>query len=318
MRRVLTCLAVVLTLAPPAAAPAAPVTVRTVEYESPSVGRRLKCRVLLPAGYESSGKRYPVLYLLHGYSGDYTKWSGSGAEAAAEPYELIVVLPDGANSWYVNWAVSDRGQKNNWEDALVKDLIGYVDAHFRTVASREGRAINGLSLGGYGGITLGLRHPGLFCSIGGTSPALDQARSFARRLKENPDAVVPERKPQDKTNPSIGLEDFDSQEERTPYGRMFTTAAQCEAHDPFSLIRRVPRDTLPHIYLDCGMEDSFLAQNQEFVKILMDLNITFTYAQSPGEHRPAYWRREVRQAIAVQYEILRRNLAAKSEARAGH
>ena len=60
----------------------------------------------------------------------------------------------------------DEGQKNAWEDFIVKDLIGHVDATYRTIARREGRAINGLSMGGYGGLTVGLRHPDLFCSIG--------------------------------------------------------------------------------------------------------------------------------------------------------
>ena len=89
-----------------------------------------------------------------------------GVPEYARAYDLIVVMPDAGNSWYVNWAKSEDGQKNRWEDCLIKDLIGHVDATYRTVARREGRAINGLSMGGYGGLMLGLRHPDLFCSIG--------------------------------------------------------------------------------------------------------------------------------------------------------
>jgi S-formylglutathione hydrolase FrmB len=280
--------------------------VRTDEYDSPSVARKLRCRVILPAAYESSRQRYPVLYLLHGFSGDYTKWSNHGVEKAAEPFELIVVLADGANSWYVNWDVSERGWKNQWEDAIVKDLIAHVDGSYRTIATREGRAINGLSMGGYGAIILGLRHPGRFCSIASTSGALDMARGAIRTLQANPLAVIPDRHPQDKVNLAIGQPDFDSQEERTPYGRMFTTIAQCEAYDPFRLVVRVPRERLPHIHIDCGTEDPFIGHNQEFMRLLMERKIAFTYAQSPGEHRSAYWSRSIGHAMTVQFQIMRR------------
>ena len=91
-------------------------------------------------------------------------------------YDLIVVMPDAGNSWYVNWAKSEDGQKNNWEDGMIKDLIGHVDASYRTIARREGRAINGLSMGGYGGLMLGLKHADMFCSVGSHSGAIAYAK----------------------------------------------------------------------------------------------------------------------------------------------
>src|SRR5205085_11565861 len=127
--------------------------------------------------------RYPVLYLLHGLTGNYTNWARMGVPRYARAYDLIVVMPDGGNAWYVNWAKSEDGQKNDWEDAIIKDLIGHVDASSRTVAQREGRAINGLSMGGYGALMLGLKHPDLFCSIGSHSGALSFARQSAERIK---------------------------------------------------------------------------------------------------------------------------------------
>jgi S-formylglutathione hydrolase FrmB len=168
-------------------------------------------------------------------------------------------------------------------------------------------------MGGYGAITLGLRHPDLFCSIGSTSGALDLARGYIKTLKADPKAVIPTRNPQDKVNLAIGQADFDSQEERTPYGRMFTTVAQCEAYDPFTLVVNVPRELLPHINIDCGTEDPFIGHNQEFMRLLMEKKFPFTYAQSPGEHRSAYWRREIGHSMAIQFHILRRCLAGKEK-----
>src|SRR5262249_7118829 len=142
-------------------------------FDAPSVGRTLKYQIILPRGYETdTGRRYAVLYLLHGLTSNYTAWAKLGAGRAAASFDdLIVVSADAGNSWYVNWAESEEGQKNAWEDCIVKDLVGHIDATYRTIASRDGRAINGLSMGGYGALTLGLRHPDMFCAIGSHSGA---------------------------------------------------------------------------------------------------------------------------------------------------
>ena len=133
----------------------------TVEFFSPAVDRTMKYNILLPRDYESSSQRYPVLYLLHGLTQNYTAWGlSNGSPFYAGLYaDLIVVMPDVGNSWYVNWAENAGGQKNDWEDYIVRDVVNHVDWNFRTIARREGRAIAGLSMGGYGSITLGLRHP---------------------------------------------------------------------------------------------------------------------------------------------------------------
>src|SRR5262249_35083865 len=237
-----------------------------------------------------------------------------GAPEYARGLDLIVVMPDVGNSWYVNWAKNDDGQQNRWEDFIIKDLIGHVDANYRTIAKREGRAINGLSMGGYGGIMLGLKHPDLFCSIGSHSGAIAFAKSVGERLKDGKELPRPRSEPSTKPDPRIGVEGFSSQAERTPKGRMFVTADDCAAYDPFQLVLKVPRDKLPHIYLDCGTEDRLLESNQAFLKLLMENKIQFTYAQSGGGHAAPYWSREVGHSMAVQYAIIQRNLAARKPA----
>src|SRR5262249_45095014 len=119
---------------------------------------------------------------------NYTAW---GLQNGAPFYaglrdDLIVVMPDGGNSWYVNWARSEAPQKNNWMDAITKDLVEYVDTHFRTIARREGRAISGLSMGGYGSIGVGSNTPDLFISIGSTGGALEHARQPGDRMRGIP------------------------------------------------------------------------------------------------------------------------------------
>src|SRR4051812_32688923 len=86
-------------LLPPLSAQAQPLPVKTVEFDSPSVGRKMKYNVVLPAKYQQSTERFPVLYLLHGLTGNYTNWGGMGVPVYARAYDLIVVMPDGGNSW---------------------------------------------------------------------------------------------------------------------------------------------------------------------------------------------------------------------------
>jgi S-formylglutathione hydrolase FrmB len=290
--------------------------VKTVEFTGESVGRKMKYNIAVPAKYDQSTDRYPVLYLLHGYSSNYTAWARLGAGNYARALDLIVVMPDVGNSWYVNWAKSEDGQKNDWEDFVIKDLIGHIDSTYRTIAKREGRAINGLSMGGYGGLVLGLRHPELFCSIGSESGAVAWAKGYGERIKDGKEFPRRERPLSAQPDPRIGIEGFNSQVERSPKGKMFVTVEDCASHDPFQLVLKIPHDKLPHICIDCGTEDRLLQGSQEFMKVLMDNKIPFTYAQSPGEHKPPYWAREVGHAMAIQYVVIQRNLAESRKAAA--
>lgn len=282
--------------------------VKTVAFDSPSVGRKMKYNIVLPARYDSSKDRYPVLYLLHGLTSNYTAWALMKVPTYAAQYDMIVVMPDVGNSWYVNWAKSDEGQKNQWEDAIIKDLIQHVDGTYRTIAKREGRGINGLSMGGYGGLMLGLRHPDLFCTIGSHSGAIGFAKMVGERLKENQALPKPSREPSTVEDKSIGIEKFSSQKDRTPLGQLFTSAAECDAYDPFQLVLKVPKDKLPHIYFDCGTEDRLITSNIEFVKVLTDNKIPFSFSQSPGAHKPPYWIREVANSMAAQYAVMQKQL----------
>ncbi len=297
------------------AAQTPPQTAKTVKMDAPSIGRKTAYNIILPADYETSGdKRYPVLYLLHGLTGNYRNWAGMGAARAARGLDLIVVMPDGGNSWYVNWAESTDDQHNAWDDFITKDLINHVDATYRTVATREGRAINGLSMGGFGGLTLGLRHPDLFCAIGSHSGALSIARRAGDRLRSGQEPLARKNEPSNTPNTQIEIEGFQSPAERTPKGKMFAKPEDADAVDPFKLVLAVPKDKLPHIYVDCGTEDQLITASRDFAKLLMEHNIPFVYGESAGGHNAPYWSREISTSVAVQYAILRRNLAKSAEA----
>jgi S-formylglutathione hydrolase len=138
--------------------------------------------VYLPPSYSTAtGKRYPVLYLLHGYFSHVETWTKNGYQGmnldstmdalirANVTPEMIVVVPNGDNlnfgSFYTNSALN-----GNWEDYIYRDLVAYIDQHYRTIAKPESRGITGHSMGGYGALMLAMKHPDVFGAMYALSP----------------------------------------------------------------------------------------------------------------------------------------------------
>ena len=142
---------------------------------SAALGRTTRVRVLLPAGYDdpaAAATRYPMLLLLHGASGDERAWTqASDVEAHTAGLDLIVVMPDGGpTSFYSDWIDGPA-----WETHHLGELVPWIDATYRTTGTREGRAIAGLSMGGFGTMAYAARHPDLFSSAASFSGAVDLA-----------------------------------------------------------------------------------------------------------------------------------------------
>lgn len=193
MNRVLgALLALVLLLAAPIGAvadpPAAPALqlVNTVvlgprmvdhTFSTPMLNGQTRVRVLLPPNYDPSGAtRYPVLFLLHGGAADYTSWTAQGgiAHILTEQLQLITVMPDaGRSAWYTDWHNNGLGGNPRWETYHLGQLLPWVDANYPTVGARSGRAIAGLSSGGFGAMSYASRHPDLFVAAAAFSGAVD-------------------------------------------------------------------------------------------------------------------------------------------------
>lgn len=137
--------------------------------------------VYLPPGYESSTKRYPTLYLLHGFTANSGVWINGAYQGMklqtlmddsiknGTVREMIVVAANGSNaykgSFYTNSVVT-----GNWEDFIVRDLVNYVDTNYRSLPRAESRGIAGHSMGGYGSVMLGMKHPEVFSAVYALSP----------------------------------------------------------------------------------------------------------------------------------------------------
>jgi putative tributyrin esterase len=251
----------------------------TVEMAAPHLGgMTVGFNVILPRDYATSTQRYPVLYLLHGYTDHYPAWvSYSRITDYARGYQEIIVMPEGDNGFYTN-SYEDRSLA--WEDFIMLDLIPYVDSHYRTVASRQGRAIAGLSMGGYGAMKLGLKHPEMFAATASLSGAL----AAARPREAHPD-------------------DLEFQKlVANVFGPPDNPARAQE--DPFELVKKVPAELRPQLYISVGAGDFLLQENRDFVKLLSELKIPYQYREFPGKHEWPVWDREIQVVLALQAPVI--------------
>ena len=242
---------------PPRAADIPPAVVVTVP--SASLGTEQAAAVLLPLSYNQSNRRYPVLYLLHGGGQDHTAFATRSWFRAMASREMIIVTPGAGDSWYVNSAADPKAK---YEDFVSKDLLEFVDARYRTIASRDGRAVAGVSMGAWGAMLIGLKHPHLFGAIGAFSAPFGISR-------QDPKMDMTSR-----TQQRFGAPDTAERRERDP-GTMATT---------------IPIESVPMLYLACGNQDLFVADNRGFVQRLTTRKIPYEYRElSPLGHSWDLW-----------------------------
>lgn len=254
-------------------------------------GKEMKFNMILPADYaKGAERRFPVLYLLHGFYGNYADWcTNSRLFNYARAYEEIIIMPDGGNNWYVN---SYSDSKARWEDYIVDDLIGYVDAHYRTIASRQGRAIAGLSMGGYGALFLGLKHHETFAAVASLSGVV-AAADLGRWDVQGQNQI--------NSSHSQFYEDV-RKTLAADFGPVDNPARKGE--DPFWWIRTLTPENCPQLYLAIGWGDSLLAENREFVAVLSELKMPYRYAEVPGKHEWKVWDEQIQRVLAVEAPVI--------------
>lgn len=242
-------------------------TVDTVAIYSNSMHRKVKTVIISPAAYQQSDKRFPVVYLLHGAFGSYANWITKvpHIQQLADQYQMMIVCPDGGyTSWYFDSPVDSTFR---FETFVGTEVPQYMDANYRTIADRKGRAITGLSMGGHGGLFLAFRHADLYSACGSTSGAL---------------------------HVSVITQRYDVEK------RLGDTAINRKYwHDwsVLNVIDQYPKDSLD-IIIDCGTEDRVLPMNRAVHEKLLKLKIPHDYTERPGEHNWAYWN------TSIDYQLL--------------
>ena len=238
--------------------------VDTIEVFSPSMNINVKNVIILPADYESK-TNIPVLYLLHGYSGNHKTWIQikPNLPQLATQYGIIIVCPDGKNSWYWDSPVNPQMR---YETYISKELVGYIDSNYKTKKNESGRAITGLSMGGHGGLWLGIRNQSVFGACGSTSGGVD--------IRPFPDSWEMKK--------ALGI--YSSNKER--WGN-HTVINQLHLIKPKLAI-----------IIDCGTEDFFLEVNENLHREMTYHKIKHEYIVRPGAHNGQYW------SNSIDYQLL--------------
>jgi S-formylglutathione hydrolase FrmB len=256
--------------------------VETIQFQSKLTGKTLPYSVVLPPGYEErrvkEQSRYPVLYLLHGLTGHYSNWiEKTRLKEYAAAYRIIIVTPEGNDGWYTDSATVPA---DKYETYILEELIPDVESRYRALNKREYRAIAGLSMGGYGALKFGVKHPDKFIFAASMSGAVDVATRMEDYLKVKWEALT------------VSV--------RQTYGAPDgTTRAD---NDLFKLVRGFPAErfaSLPFLYLDCGTEDGLVAPNRELAAILLERKIPHEFRQLPGKHNWIYWDQQVQDVLKL-------------------
>lgn len=275
--------ALVAALAAAAPAPRAPETphgtVSRMSFAVPELGDSSRAvRVYLPPSYDAGGppRRYPVVFLLHGWPGSAANWFELGRVpatadsliASGQIPEVILVCPDGNGTGLLGrsyWIDSWDGRRR-FESWLAGGLVAWVDAHFHTRREPAARAIIGLSDGALGAFNTVLRHPDVFGAAGGHSGDYQPRKGFGTGAIFGPD----------------------------PGARALEVA-----NTPTAYLARVAATAREQVlYLDTGLGDGEALEGSRALDAeLTELGVPHEYHEFPGSHTWGYWRAHVRESL---------------------
>ena len=271
--------------------------------------------IYLPPGYASPDKIYPVVYLLHGFGGDETSLVGEVGDELAVLLidgliqnglikEMIIVMPDAHNSYGGSYYLNSE-LIGNYEDYIVYELVNYVDDNYRTIRDRDGRAIGGASMGGYGSITLAMKHPDIFSSAASLSPPLGfdimTEEIIPEIMRENPNGMAdpgPDAKQYTRyiyalsaaLSPNLNNPPFfvDLPFEYPNTGIIESVRQRWLKSDPMTMLSTHSQSLkeLKGIYIDVGDDDllGFKAAADIFDQKLMEAGIEHEYNVYHGTH----------------------------------
>ncbi|HUU37295.1 MAG TPA: alpha/beta hydrolase family protein [Candidatus Desulfaltia sp.] len=248
-----------------------------LRFSSAVLGREVRYDVYLPPDYQLSTRRYPVVYLLHGFTDDESAWIQFGevnlaadrAIAQREIPPLIIVMPDGGVTWYIN----DLQGKVRYEDMFIQEFIPYIDQTYRTRPAKEFRGIAGLSMGGWGALMFSMRHPGDFAACAAFSAAVwpdEEIISIQQPMYDRFFSEIFGAKPAGKNR-------------LNPHFRQY---------NPLDLAKTLPLETLKKVrfYIDCGDDDFLIQGNAALHVTLKARKIPDEFRVRAGGHSWVYWR----------------------------
>lgn len=248
-------------------APSFAAKVDTLLVKSSSMNTDVQVVVITPdAALGKKAMACPVIYLLHGFGGNAKTWLGTkpNLPQIADEKGIIFVCPDGKRSWY--WD-SPKDPSSRFETFVSSELVKYIDANYKTIADRNGRAITGLSMGGHGAMWNAIRHKDTFGAVGSTSGGVD-----IRPFPLNWDMAK-------------------------QLGEFASNKKIWDEHTVINQIDKIENGDLA-IIIDCGEGDFFLNVNKDLHTRLLARNIDHDFITRPGAHNGKYWNN------SIDYQIL--------------
>ncbi|WP_184545746.1 alpha/beta hydrolase [Mucilaginibacter sp. FT3.2] len=244
----------------------------------------VKYAIYLPADYETSNRSYPVVYLLHGYGDDQTGWLQFGevnryadkaiAEGKIPP--MIIVMPDAKTTWYIN----SYDGKRNYEDFFFKEFIPTIEKDYRIKASKQYRAVAGLSMGGFGTLNYSIKHPDMFVAAAALSAAVRTDEDFvgvtdARWAEAYSKVFGPNLKGQERLN------------------------ATWKNNSILGLVQGKTTDELNEVryWIDCGDDDALSKGNSMLHIALTEKKVPHEFRIRDGAHTWTYWRTGIVDAL---------------------
>lgn len=240
--------------------------VDTVTTHSSSMKKQIKAVVITPDNY-STVRELPVVYLLHGYSGNYADWivKAKGFEKSADLYNIIIVCPDGGySSWYWDSPVDSAYR---YETYVCTELVQWIDGKYKTIKNKTGRGITGLSMGGHGALYLAFKHQEVYGVAGSMSGGVD--------IRPFPD-------------------NWDMSKRLGSYAQ---NPERWEKNTVMNMLYLIKPKSLALI-IDCGVDDFFYKVNEKLHEELLLRNIPHDFISRPGAHNWQYW------TNAVEYQLL--------------
>ena len=255
-----------------------------LSMESKILKTTVNYTIYLPPGYDVSQRSYPVVYLLHGYTGSDTDWVQYGnlehtvntGIVNGELAQMIIITPDGENNWYVNF----YDESVMYENMFVNEFIPFIEKNYRIRGTKEFRAISGLSMGGHGSLVMALKHPDLFAACAPLSAAIYTDEQHMNRKQDSYEAYFG----------MIYGQGLEGQARITDHYKSYA-ALHLVAEMPVEEVSKV------RYYIDCGDDDHLTIGNSE-LHILMDQReIPHEYRVRDGAHNWTYWRTALPDAL---------------------
>lgn len=249
----------------------------SLKVKSTILGEEVEYSIYLPVGYDATNRRYPVLYLLHGYTDDETGWVQFGevnqiadkAITVGDATPMIIVMPDAKVTWYVN----SYDGKVKYEDFFIKELIPHIDATYRTRPTKEFRAISGLSMGGHGSFLYATKHPEMFVACAPMSGAFWTHEEFSAMNDE-----------------------FYERAFADIFGKGLKGEARSSGHfltnNGIDIVKNGNADELKKVkyYIDCGDDDFLIEGNMALHLAMKKKEIPHEFRVRDGVHDWTYWR----------------------------